>query len=256
MRFFYLTALAFLIALSGCTMHPPSASGFMESLELSREGENNRVYTARLEKINFSMQGNEWEIPLGLETTKGYANGFVTGWGLLPSPYFMFGQGNKYFAWRTWVSAIWLGITVALVCETGACDDDGDSDSYSYYDDEYDDYDYVAINSLLDAWMELFSGGFSVIEQIPIGDFIRIGFEQYICRNFWLNLGWIDDQLDFGNVEVGVGSYVSFRLGAHRISLDARYGILDFNPKKPRLSIGLSYSNSILFGSAPATAPR
>ncbi|WP_290733830.1 MULTISPECIES: hypothetical protein [unclassified Fibrobacter] len=256
MRFFYLTVLAFLIALSGCTMHPPSASGFMESLELSREGENNRVYTARLEKINFSMQGNEWEIPLGLETTKGYANGFVTGWGLLPSPYFMFGQGNKYFAWRTWVSAIWLGITVALVCETGACDDDGDSDSYSHYDDEYDDYDYVAINSLLDAWMELFSGGFSVIEQIPIGDFIRIGFEQYICRNFWLNLGWIDDQLDFGNVEVGVGSYVSFRLGAHRISLDARYGILDFNPKKPRLSIGLSYSNSILFGSAPATAPR
>ena len=256
MRFFYLTVLAFLIALSGCTMHPPSASGFMESLELSREGENNRVYTARLEKINFSMQGNEWEIPLGLETTKGYANGFVTGWGLLPSPYFMFGQGNKYFAWRTWVSAIWLGITVALVCETGACDDDGDSDSYSYYDDEYDDYDYVAINSLLDAWMELFSGGFSVIEQIPIGDFIRIGFEQYICRNFWLNLGWIDDQLDFGNVEVGVGSYVSFRLGAHRISLDARYGILDFNPKKPRLSIGLSYSNSILFGSAPATVPR
>ena len=256
MRFFYLTVLAFLIALSGCTMHPPSASGFMESLELSREGENNRVYTARLEKINFSMQGNEWEIPLGLETTKGYANGFVTGWVLLPSPYFMFGQGNKYFAWRTWVSAIWLGITVALVCETGACDDEGDSDSYSYYDDEYDDYDYVAINSLLDAWMELFSGGFSVIEQIPIGDFIRIGFEQYICRNFWLNLGWIDDQLDFGNVEVGVGSYVSFRLGAHRISLDARYGILDFNPKKPRLSIGLSYSNSILFGSAPATAPR
>ena len=256
MRFFYLTVLAFLIALSGCTMHPPSASGFMESLELSREGENNRVYTARLEKINFSMQGNEWEIPLGLETTKGYANGFVTGWGLLPSPYFMFGQGNKYFAWRTWVSAIWLGITVALVCETGACDDEGDSDSYSYYDDEYDDYDYVAINSLLDAWMELFSGGFSVIEQIPIGDFIRIGFEQYICRNFWLNLGWIDDQLDFGNVEVGVGSYVSFRLGAHRISLDARYGILDFNPKKPRLSIGLNYSNSILFGSAPATAPR
>ena len=256
MRFFYLTVLAFLIALSGCTMHPPSASGFMESLELSREGENNRVYTARREKINFSMQGNEWEIPLGLETTKGYANGFVTGWGLLPSPYFMFGQGNKYFAWRTWVSAIWLGITVALVCETGACDDEGDSDSYSYYDDEYDDYDYVAINSLLDAWMELFSGGFSVIEQIPIGDFIRIGFEQYICRNFWLNLGWIDDQLDFGNVEVGVGSYVSFRLGAHRISLDARYGILDFNPKKPRLSIGLNYSKSILFGSAPATAPR
>ena len=255
MKFFYLTALAFLIALSGCTMHPPSASGFMESIELVQEGENNRVYTARLEKINFSMQGNEWEIPVGLETTKGYSNHFVTGWGLLPSPYFTFGQGNKYIAWRSWVSAIWLGVTVALVCETGACfDEDGDDDySYSYYDD---DYDYAEINSLLDAWMELFSGGFSVIEQIPIGDIVRIGFEQYICRNFWLNLGWVDDQLDFGNVEVGIGSYVSFRLGEHRISVDARYGILDFNTKKPRLTFGVSYSNSILFGSAPPALPK
>ena len=52
MRFFYLTIFAFLIALSGCTMHPPSASGFMEAAEQGQNDEKVRVLTARAEKIN------------------------------------------------------------------------------------------------------------------------------------------------------------------------------------------------------------
>lgn len=253
MRFFYLTVLAFLIALSGCTMHPPSASGFMETVERANKGEDTDVYTARAEKINFSLSGDEWEIPIGVEHTWSLANDFVMGWGALPSPYFTFGMGGKYFAWRSWVSALWVGITVALVCEAGDCGDDSDGDySYSYTSDE----EYIAINSMLDAWMELFSGGFSLIEQIPIGDALRIGFEQYICRNFWLNLGWIDDQLDFGNIEAGLGAYVSFRFGEHRVSLDARYGLIDLNTRKPRLTIGFTYSNAALFAPGPVANPQ
>ena len=253
MRFFYLTVLAFLIALSGCTMHPPSASGFMETVERANKGEDTDVYTARAEKINFSLSGDEWEIPIGLEHTWSIANDFVMGWGLLPSPYVTFGMGGKYFGWRSWVSALWLGITVALVCEAGDCGDDSDDDySYSYTSDE----EYIAINSMLDAWMELFSGGFSLIEQLPIGDFVRIGFEQYICRNFWLNLGWIDDQLDFGNIEAGLGAYVSFRFDEHRISVDARYGLIDLNTRKPRLTIGITYSNAALLSPGPVANPQ
>ena len=249
MRFFYLTVLAVLVALSGCTMHPPSASGFMETVERASQGEDTDVYTARAEKINFSLSGDEWEIPIGLEHTWSLSNDFIMGWGLLPSPYFTFGMGNKYFAWRSWVSAIWVGVTVALVCEAGDCGDGSDDD---YVSDE----DYVAINSLLDAWMELFSGGFSLIEQLPIGEFVRIGIEQYICRNFWLNPGWIDDQRDFGNVEVGVGAYVSFRFDEHRVSIDARYGLLDFNSRKPRLTFGVTYSNALLFSPGPVANPQ
>ena len=256
MRFFYLTIFAVLIALSGCTMHPPSASGFMEAAEQGQNDEKVRVLTARAEKINFSLSGDEWNIPIALETTTAKRSGYVGGWGLLPSPYVTFGYADKYFGWRSWVSAIWLGITVGAVCATGICfDEDDDDDDYSYsasyYDDEEDDVDIIELASFLDAWTQLFSGGLSFIEQLPVGDFLRIGIEQYICRNFWLNFSNFGKQDDFGNVELGVGAYVSFRISdRHRISFDAHYGILDFNPKKPRLSLALTYSNTILFEAA------
>ena len=253
MRYFYLTFFAFLIALSGCTMHPPSASGFMEAAEQGQNDEKVRVLTARAEKINFSLSGDEWNIPIALETTAAKRSGYVGGWGLLPSPYVTFGYADKYFGWRSWVSAIWLGITVGAICATGVCfEDDGDDDysySYSYHDD--DDVDLIELGTFLDAWTELFSGGLSFIEQLPIGDFLRIGIEEYICRNFWLNFGSIDAQEDFGNVEVGVGAYVSFRIdNKHRISLDAHYGILDFNTRKPRLSLAVTYSNILVYEAA------
>ena len=256
MRFFYLTIFAFLIALSGCTMHPPSASGFMEAAEQGQNDEKVRVLTARAEKINFSLSGDEWNIPIALETTTAKRSGYVGGWGLLPSPYVTFGYADKYFGWRSWVSAIWLGITVGAICATGICfDEDDDDDDYSYsasyYDDEEDDVDIIELATFLDAWTQLFSGGLSFIEQLPVGDFLRIGIEQYICRNFWLNFSHFGEQEDFGNVELGVGAYVSFRISdRHRISFDAHYGILDFNPKKPRLSLALTYSNTILFEAA------
>ena len=113
-----------------------------------------------------------------------------------------------------------------------------------------DDIDLVELGSFLDAWTQLFSGGLSFIEQLPIGDYFRIGFEQYICRNFWLNFSNFGEQEDFGNVEIGLGAYVSFRTGQHRISLDAHYGLLDFNTHKPRLSLALTYSNVIVYESA------
>ena len=97
----------------------------------------------------------------------------------------------------------------------------------------------------LAAWTELFSGGFSLIQQIPIGDALRIGVEEYICRNIWLNFSDFGEQEDFGNVELGVGGYVSFRLGIHRLSLEARYAMLDFNPSKPRLTVSLTYNYSV-----------
>ena len=53
------------------------------------------------------------------------------------------------------------------------------------------------------------------------------------------------EQEDFGNVELGIGGYVSFRFGIHRLSLEARYAMLDFNPSKPRLTVSLSYNYSI-----------
>ena len=254
MRFFYLTIFAFLIALSGCTMHPPSASGFMEAAEQGQKDEKVRVLTARAEKINFSLSGDEWNIPIALETTTARRSGYVSGWGVLPSPYVTFGYANENFGWRSWVSAIWLGITVGAICATGICfESDGDDDySYSYsYHEEEDDIDIVELNSFLAAWTQLFSGGFSVIEQLPIGDFLRLGFEQYICRNFWLNFSNFGEQEDFGNVEIGVGAYASFRIGdRHRVSFDAHYGILDFNTRKPRLSLALTYSNTIFYESA------
>ena len=253
MRYFYLTIFAFLIALSGCTMHPPSASGFMEAAEQGQNDEKVRVLTARAEKINFSLSGDEWNIPIALETTTARRSGYVGGWGLLPSPYVTFGYADKYFGWRSWVSAIWLGITIGAICATGVCfyDDDDDDYSYSasYYDDE-DEVDLVELGSFLDAWTQLFSGGLSFIEQLPIGDYFRIGFEQYLCRNFWLNFSNFGEQEDFGNVEIGLGAYVSFRTGQHRISLDAHYGLLDFNTHKPRLSLALTYSNVIVYESA------
>jgi hypothetical protein len=253
MRFFYLTILAILIALSGCTMHPPSASGFMETAEQGQNDEKVRVLTARAEKINFSLSGDEWNIPIALETTTATRSGFVSGWGILPSPYVTFGYADKYFGWRSWVSAIWLGITVGAICATGVCfeDDGGDGgDYYSYDYDDDDDVDLIELDSFLAAWTQLFSGGLSFIEQIPIGDFLRIGFEQYICRNFWLNWGAVGDQEDFGNVEVGVGAYMSFRVNNHRVSLDAHYGLLDFNTKKPRLSLAITYSNVLVYEAA------
>lgn len=225
----------------------------MEAAEQGQNDEKVRVLTARAEKINFSLSGDEWNIPIALETTTARRSGYVGGWGLLPSPYVTFGYADKYFGWRSWVSAIWLGITVGAICATGVCFDDDDDDDYSYsasyYDDE-DDIDLVELGSFLDAWTQLFSGGLSFIEQLPIGDYFRIGFEQYICRNFWLNFSNFGEQEDFGNVEIGLGAYVSFRTGQHRISLDAHYGLLDFNTHKPRLSLALTYSNVIVYESA------
>lgn len=252
MRYFYLTILAFLIALSGCTMHPPSASGFMEAAEQGQKDEKVRVLTARAEKINFSLSGEEWSIPIALETTTANRSGFVSGWGVLPSPYVTFGYATEYFGWRSWVSAIWLGVTVAAICATGVCiDSDSDDDYSSDYHENQEDIDLIELNSFLAVWTELFSGGFSIIEQLPVGDFVRIGLEQYICRNFWLNFSNFGEQEDFGNMEVGVGAYVSFRINdKHRISFDAHYGLLDFNSKKPRLSLALTYSNVITYASA------
>lgn len=245
MRFFYLTLIAVLITLSGCTMHPPSASGFMEAMERTIDGPDKYgVISATAKKNNFSMSADEWEIPIGIEYVSSTNNGFVSGFGLLPSPYFVAGFGNKYLATRIWASAIWVGVTVAIICAPGYCtdDEDGDDASYSY---DYDSDDDIVLDSWLDAWTELFSGGFSLIQQIPIGNALRIGVEEYICRNLWLNFSDFGEQEDFGNVELGVGGYVSFRLGIHRLSLEARYAMLDFNPSKPRLTVSLTYNNAI-----------
>lgn len=244
MRYFYLTVIAALLTLSGCTMHPPSASGFMEAMERTIDGpDKSGVISATAKKNNFSMSADEWEIPIGLEYVKSTNNGFVSGFGLLPSPYFVVGFGNQYLATRVWASAIWVGVTVAIVCASGYCSDDDEDGEYSYsYESDDDD---IVLDSWLAAWTELFSGGFSLIQQIPIGDALRIGVEEYICRNIWLNFSDFGEQEDFGNVELGIGGYVSFRFGIHRLSLEARYAMLDFNPSKPRLTVSLSYNYSV-----------
>jgi hypothetical protein len=47
-----------------------------------------------------------------------------------------------------------------------------------------------------------------------------------------------------------VGAYMSFRVNNHRVSLDAHYGLLDFNTRKPRLSLAITYSNVLVYESA------
>ena len=74
MRFFYLTLIAVLITFSGCTMHPPSASGFMEAMERTIDGpDKSGVISATAKKNNFSMSADERD--------SGYSPPRISSWG-------------------------------------------------------------------------------------------------------------------------------------------------------------------------------
>lgn len=216
------TALLF----SGCSMHPPSASGFMQAVEKSSGDKSSSNISVSAKKLYSNLSPDEWEMPLGIDYISAN-NGFAFGLGLLPSPYITFGEGNKYFAARTWISAVWAGAMLALL---KAADNEDNTE-----EDEKEIADFAGV------LMELFSGGISFIEQLPITNYVRIGIEEYIARNFWIS-HW--KQEDFSNSEVGLGSFITINASQHHFSLEGRYGIIDFNVDKPRLTLSLIYTLS------------
>jgi len=239
-----LLVTAFMALLTtGCTMHPPSAAGFMEAIETAKsDNEDFRIYSGRIEHIRYNMSDDEWEMPVALETTRGY-NGThyagVTGWGLLPSPYFMLGAGTPYYGIRTWISSLWL-TPIFLQAAKVSClftEDDVEScyDEEESSDDEEDSYDMEDIGNTF----KLFAGGASIVLQAPIGRHVRIGIEGFVARNVWVTKL---DQEDFSNAEIGYGGYASVRIASHRFSLEARHSYVDFKFKKTRLTLAIVYN--------------
>ena len=223
-----LYAIALLI-LAVCSMHPPSSTAFMEALEQSYDGKNTSSYSVKVQHIKYSHSADEWDLPVGFEKSTAVSPGYVVGWGLLPSPYFHAGGGNKYIAIKGWVSTIWLAAFTALYAD----DEDNSSEATESYSDDEETLDELTLFVF-----ELFSGGFSFIQQLPIGDHLRIGVEEYISRNFWIaHL----TQEDFSNVECGIGPYISFRTRQHRFAVESHFGLIDFSDKK-RWTIGLTYT--------------
>ena len=191
-------------------MHPPSSTAFMEALEQSYDGKNTSSYSVKVQHIKYSHSADEWDLPVGLEKSKALSPGYVVGWGVLPSPYFHAGGGNKYIAVKGWVSAIWLAAFTALFAED---EDESSEENESYSSDE------ETLDDLTLFVFELFS-------------------EEYISRNFWIaHL----TQEDFSNVECGIGPYISFRTNQHRFAVESHFGLIDFSDKK-RWTIGLTYT--------------
>jgi len=216
----------------------------MEAIETAKaSNEDNRIYSGRIEHIRYNMSDDEWEMPVALETTRGYRGSQyvgVTGWGLLPSPYFMIGAGNQYYGIRTWISALWLTPIFLQAAKIGclfteddmdSCYDD-ESSTTEYEDDEYDMEDMGNI-------FKLFAGGASIVLQAPIGRHVRLGIEGFAARNVWITKL---DQEDFSNAEIGYGGYASVKVANHRFSLEARYSYVDFKFKKTRLTLAIVYN--------------
>ena len=196
----------------------------MESLEQSLDNKTSASYSVKVQHIKYSHSADEWDLPVGVEQSKAFSPGFVAGWGLLPSPYFHAGTGNKNIAIRGWISAIWLAAFTAL---------------YAKEDDDSSDNDDKTVDDLTTFVFELFSGGISFIQQLPIGDHFRIGVEEYISRNIWIAHY---TQEDFSNVESGIGPYISYKTNRHRFSVESHFGVIDFSPQKKRWTIGLTYT--------------
>lgn len=208
------------VLLSGCSMHPPSASSFMQAVE-------NGGYAASIsaKKLYNNLSEDEWEMPVGLDLVSSNANGIALGVGLLPSPYFTIGTGNKYFGVRTWMSALWLGAMLAVFDESN--------------NEDLSEEDKETIDDITSVLLNLFSGGFSIIEQLPIGSIVRIGLEEFIARNFWIS-HWEQD--DFSNFEVGAGAYLTINAYNHHFTFEGRYSLIDFNIDKDRLTLSLIYT--------------
>lgn len=232
---YLLISVTILLLLTGCTMHPPSTAAFMDAMESSYETH----HSVRAEYSQYDKKEDGWDSPVAYDFLKS-SNGTVWGFGFQPSPYFTIGEGNDYFAVRSWISMPWvLGIAV-IVCPVCFIDTDDDDEEYDDYwsdiDDEKKDVDYVgAIEDLFGA----FAGGISIIQQLPIEDVFRIGVEEYITRNVWIPRR---DNEEKSTLEAGFGAYINFRFENFSVGIDAHYGFLDFNPNRERFAISANVS--------------
>ncbi len=227
-------SICLLLLLNGCTMHPPSASAFMGAAESYKV----RTVTVRGETSKYESKDDGWDVPVAVDVLKTDGVGFVWGYGFLPSPYVTWGRVSEYFGFRVWLSAPWAITTLAMlcpVCFTGEEDDESSEDWYeSESDDDDDDMDYV---EFLGYWAGAFSGGSSIIEQIPIGSVVRIGFEQYIARS----LKFFSKDEDTV-AEAGFGGYLSLNFKYLSVGLDVHYGFMNFDSNRKRIAASLNVS--------------
>jgi len=231
---YLLVSITILLLLTGCTMHPPSTAAFMDATERSAKypGESRQAFTVRGEYSQYAVKDDGWDFPASLEYLFS-KNGLTWGAGLLPSPYFTAGFGDKYYGVRTWISAPWLIGTLSVI---GLLSDDDDDEEYEDKDDRYDVDDLGDLPAL---WFVTFAGGVSFIQQLPLGEFVRIGIEEFIARDVWIP---VRDNNEWSAIEAGLTAYISYRQSKFDIAIEGRYSILDMDPDRYRLGISLTAS--------------
>jgi hypothetical protein len=220
---FYTLAFMAALVLSGCSVtiiHPPSAASFMEKNE-DKLVSNAVGFVTLGDRVNYRSgdvyiaegvkeveHSNEWhedwayrsiEWPVGAQVSfqksKGY---FKYGFGFdFASPFVQAGLVSDYFGIMGWSNlCLWQFEKI----------------EYAYFQ-----------------W----GGGVSVIEQLPIGDNLRIGLTQHLSRNGReasmvvrgaVVIGYGRSAPVFYD-EIGGGGYVSFVPGEKtRVGLEFRYG--------------------------------
>lgn len=215
----FLVLFVLALLFSGCsisTIHPPSASAFMEISEkptlynasVSGMGgsfnntsgpvlyETDKVLKRHRSDYKWEYRDIEWnfEFNASMLKKKGY---FRYGFGLdFTTPFVQAGFASDYFGLMGWSNlCLW----------------------------QLEKYEYAYFQ-----W----GGGISLIEQLPIGDNFRMGLTQHLSRNGREAVKRVNGEFDFTPTaapvfydEVGGGGYISFVPGdSTRVGIEFRYG--------------------------------
>lgn len=225
-------ALCVCLVFAGCSsiMRPPSAAAFMDSYGRDDVVRNVSLslYVGDLddggEENHSSLDHSEW---WGDATISNFINsGFFTfGWGLQSlTPFLQTGFVSPYFGLTGWSNFA----TFTTRPFTRSVDDDD--------------------------FLNQYSGGGELIEQIPIGEKWKLGFTEHISRNGRENY-YIDEGAMFRipnprpkfYTEIGGGLFISHKMNDNtKMALEFRYG-RDIDEKRNRFAVTFD----MWFGSTP-----
>ena len=227
---FLLVPFASWLTSCSAVTRPPAAAAYMDSYNKDKVTMSIAAsyYAGDLERSHASDYGatSEWwgDVHLRRFISSGY---FTFGWGTqFYTPFLQSGFVSPYFGLTGWAN-LW-SLTVLPISKFNE-NNNGDEQSF----------------------LDHYSGGGMIIEQIPLNDTWKLGFTQHISRNgrenttygnfFNSNLRIIPSPHPVFYTEVGGGFYASRQMKEDsKISFEFRYG-RDLDEKRNRFAFTVDY---------------
>jgi hypothetical protein len=227
---FLLVPFASWLTSCSAVTRPPAAAAYMDSYNKDKVTMSIAAsyYAGDLERSHASDYGatSEWwgDVHLRRFISSGY---FTFGWGTqFYTPFLQSGFVSPYFGLTGWAN-LW-SLTVLPISKFNE-NNNGDEQSF----------------------LDHYSGGGMIIEQIPLNDTWKLGFTQHISRNgrenttygnfFNSNLRIIPSPHPVFYTEVGGGFYASRQIKEDsKISFEFRYG-RDLDEKRNRFAFTVDY---------------